>query len=264
MCARRTRPATLLCAQAFTFPTSRTASCRDWHGDLGEHHARLRAPLALDVGHVFASNASWGTLWARGTGTDRVDTVRARWGGSTNSPLPARLTGKPPMCVAVWRSGEVFTRQRSLFPSLRELTDTCVSPHVPLPEVELPLPEVELRSRRRRCRHARPLKASSRAEMALGRVRPKPPSNAVAARTSWICGCRRRAFHVVWRAFHSVLEVGSRGSTRRGGVIPGSSALVWWSRIPSNRNSLRQTRSDHMDSLRASNDSYVVRLSTIH
>ena len=137
-----------------------------------------------------------------------------------------------------------------------------VSPHPPLPEVESPLPEVELRSRRRRRRHARPLKASSRAEMALGRVRPKPSSNAVAARTSWVCGCRRRAFHVVWRAFHSVLEVGARGSMRPGGVNSGFPAPVRCSRTPSKSKSHHQTRSDHMESPHANDDSCVVRLCT--
>ena len=121
-------------------------------------------------------------------------------------------------------------------------------------------PKRNLHPRRYRRRHAPYLTASSRAEMALGRVRPIPSSNAAAARTSCVGGCRRRAFHVVRPAFHSVLQVGSRGSTRRGGAIPGFTALVRWSRTPSNRNSLRQTRSDHVHSPLTRRNSYVVLL----
>ena len=49
---------------------------------------------------------------------------------------------------------------------------------------------------------------------------------------------------------------------RPGGVNSGFTAPVRWSRIPSNCNNHHQTRSDHMESSRANDDSYVVRLST--
>ena len=126
----------------------------------------------------------------------------------------------------------------------------------------IPLPKRHRHQCSCRRRHAPYLMTTSRVEMLLGRVRPIPSSNATAARTSWVGGCRRRAFHVVRPAFHSVLEAGARGSTRPGGVNSGFTAPVRWSRIPSNCNSHHQTRSDHMESSRANDDSYVVRLST--
>ena len=76
--ARRMRPAASPCSLDINRAMSRTARCCDRHGEPCVDRVRLRAPLALVVGHVFESDASCGVLWTWGIDEDRVGTAQAR------------------------------------------------------------------------------------------------------------------------------------------------------------------------------------------